>query len=221
MKKQFIKTQSGLHVPKSLQNQPLAIQQLLNFRGACSLISSGILADCDTKPVAGTETEIFLANREDIVDLDYNISNSMIVEGINMVALKKFYKFKGIKQSNNPSAKMNKSKYVNNWIHLLDFLIFANDGAAKKLINDLSSAEVVAIVQNKWKGASGNMAYEMLGFSAGLVLVAAERNPNDAETAGAWKLSLGQDEGQFEDLPPLTIFDTDLATTTSLITALL
>ena len=94
MKKQFIKTQSGLHVPKSLQNQPLAIQQLLNFRGACSLISSGILADCDTKPVAGTETEIFLANREDIVDLDYNISNSMIVEGINMVALKKFYKFK-------------------------------------------------------------------------------------------------------------------------------
>lgn len=220
MKTKYKKSESGILLPTQGTGLIHGVNQGPIVMAACAKFAAGVLADCDTKPVAGTETEIYLCNREDIASLTYDVANNLIVEAITMTGVTLWYKFKGIKQSNSPTVKMNKTKYLNNWIHGLDFLVFANDGATKEIIMDLSNSEICAIVQNKWKGTAGNMAYELYGFGAGLVMTAAERNPNDAETAGAWKLTFGPDEGQFEDNVPLTVYDTDLATTKSLVEAL-
>lgn len=188
---------------------------------ACGTLSGGNLANCDTKPKAGTETTLWLFNRADldVSSLTYD-TNPMILTGFSLNATKVTYKFKGIKSSNNPSSSMNRGRYINNWVHNLDFLLFDNSGAGKKVLTELADSEVCAIVENKWKGTSGNMAFELYGLGVGLVLTQASRNPSDADTAGAWRLVLGPDQDQFEDTPPLTIFDTDYETTKSFIVGL-
>lgn len=217
MKINFNQHRSGLYLPE--QKVPLSLEQLLAFR-ACAKVASGITANCNTKPIAGTETTIWIGNLEDLVKpMTMASGSNYIVENFTMTSPAVIYKFTGIKQSNVPSVKMNKGQFVNSWIHGLDFLVFANDGAAKKIVSDLANAAVFAIVENKWKGTGGSMAFEMYGTSVGLVMTAAERNPNDAATGGAWKLTFGPNDGEFEDNVPLTIFDTDYATSKSVITA--
>jgi hypothetical protein len=48
-----------------------------------------------------------------------------------------------------------------------------------------------------------------------------ERNPNDTENLGAFKIELKTQEYAREGKPPVTFFDTDLATTETAIAGLL
>lgn len=189
---------------------------------SCGTITKGITTSCSTKPVGGLEVDIYMANRADIASVTKNVTNDLIVEGITMVATKKFYKFSGLKQSNKASAKMFKGPYFNSWDHGADLIIFSNTADTKaNIIEQLANGDVVLVINNKWKGTNGEQALEMLGYEVGLTGVTVERVSDDADTQGAWKVTLGPPDGEHEPRTPLTIFDTNYADSLAVVTALL
>lgn len=185
---------------------------------ACGLVTSHQLVNCNTKPKAGMEVTILIGNRTEISSLGYNASNAYIVESITMVTGKKFWKFQGIKQSNVFETTMQRLKYFNGWNHGGSFLIFDNSGATVKQITDeIANGDFVVIVENKNKGADGEMAFEMHGFGCGLVATEIKRAPQDQDTQGAWFIKFGAVENEYESNPPLKVFVTDYAATQAVI----
>lgn len=84
----------------------------------------------------------------------------------------------------------------------------------------MKDGNFVCIVENNYVSATGNTKYEIYGAGAGLKAESIERNPNDTENLGAFKIALKTQEYARESKPPVTLFDTDLATTDTLVTNL-
>jgi hypothetical protein len=189
----------------------------------CSTITSGNIAGCATIPKGGLEIDYYVINREHI-DLtlttfgtDGEIDN-LVLTGVNVA-----YKFTAKGTANSDQVDMFEGKYTNdNWTHIFNSIIFDNTAATKKnIIKKFPSSDVVVIKNNKWKGTTGNMAFEALGFGVGLTGKAIQRKSDDGETQNAWKVSLASPKDQYEDNPGLNVFDTDYSTTLSMLEALL
>ena len=189
---------------------------------SCGTLTVGITTNCSTKPVGGLDVDVYIANRADIASLTKDGTNDLIVEAITMAATKKFYKFSGLKQSNKASVKMFKGPYFNSWDHGADLIIFSNTADTKaKIIEQMANGDMVMIINNKWRGTAGNQAFEMLGYEVGLTGNVIERVSDDADTQGAWKVTLGPPDGEHEPRTPLSVYDTDYATTLALVEALI
>lgn len=188
---------------------------------ACGAITAGIELSCDDPLVAGVDATFYIANKDEIASITYDPSNPMLATDINMVATKTFFTIEGQLQSTEPLSAMVKGKYVNQWEHTVSFLIFKIDPDTKNQILKMKDGNFVAIVKNNYTGATGDSKYEIYGAGAGLKADVIERNPNDAENLGAFKVTLKTQEYAREGKSPVTFFDTDLATTEAAITALL
>lgn len=167
-------------------------------RSPCGTISEGFAANCDTAPVAGLEVDVYLANRDDI-----NTSTTVIdgrkITTLAMKSAKELYKFTGFKSSNNSAITMNQGKYKNNWIHLVGLILFDNTPDTKEnIVEKLADANLVAIVRNKWKGASSAHEFELFGYDVGLEASVLEKKSDDTDTQGAWKGTLSSPKDQFE-----------------------
>lgn len=188
---------------------------------ACGAITSGITLSCDDPIESGVNATFYMANKDDIASFTYDAANTMLVTGITMKATKKFYKIEGQLQSTEPLATMVKGKYVNNWEHTVSFLIFKIDPATQLQVLNMKDGNFVCIVQNNYTGVTGNSKYMIYGGGAGLKADVIERNPADAETLGAFKITLKTAEYAREAKQPMTFFDTSLATTETELAALL
>lgn len=80
---------------------------------------------------------------------------------------------------------------------------------------------MVGIVNNKYKGTSGNSAYEVYGADAGLIVSQNIRDIINQENQGAFDVILKSDENSLEPHMPKTFFITDLATTKAAVEGLL
>lgn len=187
----------------------------------CGAITSGITLNCQDPLEAGVVATFYIANKDDIASISYDPGNPMLVDGITMAAGKNFFTFEGQLQSTEPNFAMVKGKYVNQFEHTVGFLIFKIDPTTKEEVLNMKDGNFVCIIQNNYTGATGNSKYEIYGAGAGLKAEVIERNPADAETLGAFKISLKTQEYAREAKPPVTFFDTDLATTDAAIQALL
>ncbi len=186
----------------------------------CGAIAGGVTLNCEDPLVAGVVATFYLANKNDIASVTYDATNPMLVTDITMKASKFFYKFEGQLQSTEPLFAMVKGKYVNQYEHTLGFLIFNISPAVKKEIVNMKDGNFVAIVENNYVSTTGDTKYEIYGVGAGLKAETMERNPNDTENLGAFKISLKTQEYARESKPPVSLFDTDLATTETLICTL-
>lgn len=107
------------------------------------------------------------------------------------------------------------------WSHEVDFLAFNVLAADKKQIEKLKNGDIVAIVYNKFKGVSGNGAFEVYGFDAGLRVDTAERDVSNADTQGAFSIKLMSDQAVgLEPFLPKTLFITDYATSLAVVEGL-
>lgn len=189
---------------------------------ACGAASAAILYDCTNPLVGGTESIIYVANRTDIAS--YTLSG-LTITAITMVATKKFFKIEGATGANGssarPSVKMSKQPYAKGWEHKVQCLAFPIDPTTKLQIEALNLADLVIIVQNKMRGATGNCAYELLGKDVGLTTDAVERDPNNKDTQGAWDMTFLTTPGAYEPHVPYAFFNTDYATTAAAIAALI
>lgn len=207
---------------------------------ACGEISAGIALDCKARLVAGTMENIILMNYDKFKALNdtqlvFDALNNLVVSDINFTGSDPgtyAWQFTGKKNSNAPLVEAQRGTYDLYYKHTLGFKVFANDPNAKAIIDSMSDSLVVAIVQNKNTTSDstdgtvtptdGNSAYEIYGADSGLQLATSTRNPNDAETKGAWDLVLSNDDNELEGHVPLTIWDgTSYATTKTMVDALL
>lgn len=183
----------------------------------CGAIASGVTLNCTDPLVAGVVATFYIANKDDIASITYDNTNPMLATDITMKATKFFYKYEGQLQSTEPNFTMVKGKYINQFEHNVSFLVFNISPETKQEILNMKDGNFVCIVENNYVSATGNTKYEIYGAGAGLKAESIERNPNDTENLGAFKIALKTQEYARESKPPVTLFDTDLATTDTLV----
>lgn len=174
----------------------------------CNSISAGVVVDCDKPLVPGVETDILLANKQDVAGYTVDVSNPLLVTAITMKSGKQFYKFEGQNDSVEPLSRLVQTRYNDFFEHEARLKVFSNDEDDKLTVEKLIKGLVVALV----KGKDGR--WELYGKDIGLKAVEFERNPNNQDTGGAYDILLRTSPNSArEPHLPATFFDTDAATT--------
>ena len=186
---------------------------------ACGTITADIEIDCDPL-TGGVAPTFYIANKDDILSSTLD-TNPMLLEDITMKPTKNFFTIEGQLKSFEPKFTMVKGTYINQYEHEVAFLVFDISAATKQQILAMKDGSFVVIAENNHTGTTGESKYEVYGLGGGLRAEIQERTPQDAETLGAFKITLKTQEYAREGKPPLTLFDTDAATTATLITTLL
>jgi hypothetical protein len=189
---------------------------------SCSNIASGIAKNCTAQISGGADDRLILINYEDWKNavITRNVSNHQIIENIVLATGVVGYVFEGQNNSNAPKASMVVGKTFNNFNHDVAFLALSKDAATKKTLENLSKGRVVAIVQNNYKGTSGESAFEVYGGDAGLLCTAMESDVNNNDTGGAYAITLASKAPSLEPHLPATIYITDFATTKAIVDGL-
>lgn len=186
----------------------------------CSKITTGfIVADCDGPALAGTTGRVILVSFTDIDRAKSKVAANVISE----IVLKqgaKGYEVDSLPNAVVGEAPITAGTYVATFQHNLTVRIFKKSEAAKKFVNQLSTARVVAIVENNERGADGEVKYEVYGWNSGLSLT--DLTDSTEMTDGvAYQIGLGSSSAAQEKSLPLSFFNTDEATTDEAVEALL
>ncbi len=193
----------------------------------CGKLNTGALWDCANKDTGGIEqNEIILINRQDI---DYantvvERDNDKKIHRISYLALvsgAKGYSFNGIpsKRVLSASYQMQTSDFIDTVSHTVNIAIYNQCEKSLVTLNQfVDGAEVVAIVENKSKGADNSCSFQIYGFDRGLK--AGELNYNSNENNGIVLLPLSSREPDFEPYVPYNYLETDYATTKTKIESL-
>ena len=189
----------------------------------CGEISASILASCDNQITGGVNPRLLLANKSDVPEsaYGYNVTNPKIIESITLSSSPAayFYAFEGFRTSVAPKIATVDNPYRKAYDHTIEFIVFANTPEAKLQLEGMADGTLVAIVENNDTGVSGNAAFELYGKKQGL-FAKIEREVNNADLQGAYKVTLNSPPDNKEPNLPATIFITDYNTTKTMIDAL-
>jgi len=193
------------------------------FGTLCGKISANQTINCDNPLQAGSEDTLTLINWEDWLDasLTLNSLNPQIVENIILSSGIVAYTMDGKNNSIAPKFEMIKQPFAEVYNHELNYKVFGVNAAAKAQLEKKAKGRFVAIVSNKYKGASGDAAYEIYGADAGLVVTQMIRDVNSSDTQGAFDIILKTSDLSPEPHMPKTLFLTDYATTKAIVEGLL
>lgn len=189
----------------------------------CAKISASVAVNCDNPIQGGTKDVLYLFNFDDILDatLTRNGSNSQIIEDILLGSGITGYSFEGINSSTLPKNTFVKGRFLGAFDHEVNFKIWDLTPAIKEELEKMAKGRFVAIVENNYKGTAGNAAFEIYGLDSGLVLEAMERDPANADTQGAYDVTLKSSEQSREPHLPATFFNTSYANSKALVEALI
>lgn len=187
----------------------------------CGGITAGIANSCTVKLIGGVEDTLILINKSDIAGYTRNATDPQIIEAISKATGKMGYLFEGKKSSIDAQVDLVTARFSEGFAHQIIFRAFGNSAAIKKQIALLAQSNVVAIVENRFKGTAGDGAFEIFGLEQGLVLTAATSNKSDAETQGAWVLTLRTQDGSIEGYPPASMYVTSYAASKAVFEGLL
>tara|TARA_R110001632_G_scaffold42233_2_gene106655 strand:+ start:698 stop:1291 length:594 start_codon:yes stop_codon:yes gene_type:complete len=189
----------------------------------CGKISAGLTIDCATPLQAGAEDELILINRDDWLDaaITLNATNPQIIEAVTLATGIEGYSYQGKNNSIGPKYEFIKQTFAEVYNHEINFKVFNVDPVAKEQLEKMAKGSMVAIVQNKFKGGTGDSAYEVYGADAGLIVSQNIRDIINQENQGAFDVIIKSDEQALEPHMPKTFFITDLATTKAAVETLL
>jgi hypothetical protein len=181
----------------------------------CGKLSSNILLNCDYPLIGGSKDILKLINFDDLDGVTRNASNPQIIEAITLLSspATQAYQIEGKNSSNDLRAALVKARYSEGYDHEVIFRIFTNGPEVKEQIEAMGKGKFIAVIENNFRGATGNAAFEIYGLDVGLELVEAETNKSDAETQGAYVLTLRTPELYKEPHLPATFFVTSYAAT--------
>lgn len=186
----------------------------------CSKITTGFTMDeCNNPALAGTAARVILMSYSDInkglsVVTDNVISEIVLKTG--MIA----YEVDSLPNASVGEDVLNVGTYNRTHQHNLTIRIFKKDEAAKKFVNGLTNARVVAIVENNNRGTDGDTKYEVYGWDSGLVLndlTASTEMTDDV----AYVFTVGSGTNDREGTLPKSFYNTDEATTDAAVEALI
>ncbi len=193
---------------------------------ACTGITASILINCDQPLVVGTKDILYLINRDDIDNIMFD---STLDSGINQLALslnlissRYIYKIEGRNNSNEPSAVLRKGRYFDTYEHKISFKVFGNGPEIKSQLESMIQAgNLVAIIENNYRGTGDASAFEIYGYNAGLEVIECSRVINDNDTQGAYSIVLKTPEQQGEPHLPYSLLAGDYTATKEMLNNLL
>lgn len=192
---------------------------------ACTGITASILINCNQPLVVGTKDILYLINKDDIDSISFESEltsgTNRLVTYLNLIDDKFIYKIEGRNNSNEPSATLRKGRYFDTFEHKISFKVFDNSPETKSQIETMiQKGNLVAIIENNYRGASDKSAFEIYGFNAGLEITECSRVINDNDTQGAYSLVLKTPEQQGEPHLPYSYLAGDYIATKSTLNSL-
>lgn len=183
---------------------------------ACEgLITADILFDCANPSVGGLEVDVLLIYAEDINIQTTTVSNSnkILLTNLALKSAKTAFKLQGVKQINGTSYELVKKEFgPDKFKHMFTGVILNPSAANKLQATHLSEGgKYVVVVEQKWKGASNADAFQVYGLKSGLELMTLTYNSK--ENDGTISFTLESTEGFEEPTVPMTLLETDYATT--------
>ncbi len=206
----FIAASIGLSV--------ICIGQGFAFVTLCGFIDADILVNCPDPISGGTNDRLILINFDDLASVTVI---GGVITAINMVATKTGFVMQGKNNSVAPTQALVKQRFGEVYDHMVNYKTFTLDATVKATLEKKVKGKFIAIIENNYKGTGGNAAFEMFGLNAGLIVGELTRDPNSADTQGAYDITMTSSEFAKEPKLPATIFLTDYAVTKAIVDGIL
>lgn len=186
----------------------------------CSKIKTGFINQVCGKPaIAGTTARVILLSYSD-VDKSKSVVTDNVISSLILKTGATGYEVDSLPNATVGSDTINAGTYLKTHQHNVVVRIFKKSEAAKKFVNGLTNARVIAIVENNDTGDEGNTKYEVYGWDSGLELT--EITVTTEMTDGvAYQVTLANGTIAQEGSLPMSLFDTDEATTDLMVDGLL
>lgn len=186
----------------------------------CSKIKTGFTNQVCGKPaIAGTTARVILLSYSD-VDKSKSVVTDNVISSLILKAGATGYEVDSLPNATVGSDTINAGTYLKTHQHNVVVRIFKKSEAAKKFVNGLTNARVIAIVENNDTGDNGDTKYEVYGWDSGLELT--EITVTTEMTDGvAYQVTLANGTIAQEGSLPMSLFNTDEKTTDLLVDGLL
>lgn len=186
----------------------------------CSKIKTGFTNQvCDKPAIAGTTARVILLSYSD-VDKSKSVVTDNVISSLILKAGATGYEVDSLPNATVGSDTINAGTYLKTHQHNVVVRIFKKSEAAKKFVNGLTNARVIAIVENNDTGDNGDTKYEVYGWDSGLELT--EITVTTEMTDGvAYQVTLANGTIAQEGSLPMSLFNTDEKTTDLMVEGLL
>lgn len=186
----------------------------------CSKIKTGFTNQVCGKPaIAGTTARVILISYSD-VDKSKSVVSDNVISSLILKAGATGYEVDSLPNATVGSDTINAGTYLKTHQHNVVVRIFKKSEAAKKFVNGLTNARVIAIVENNDTGDNGDTKYEVYGWDSGLELT--EITVTTEMTDGvAYQVTLANGTIAQEGSLPISLFNTDEKTTDLMVDGLL
>ena len=186
----------------------------------CSKINVGFdMETCTDLAKSGTGARVILLSFTDI-DKVKSVVTDNVISSIVLNSGAQGYEVDSLPNATVGEDSINAGTYVNTHTHQVTARIFQKSEAAKKFINGLTNARVVAIVENNETGEDGDVKYEVYGWDSGLKINSLTASTEISDNI-AYEVVLASDDTAHEGSLPKSFFDTDIDTTEAALEALL
>lgn len=186
----------------------------------CSKIKTGFTNQVCGKPaIAGTTARVILLSYSD-ADKSKSAVTDNVISSLILKAGATGYEVDSLPNATVGSDTINAGTYLKTHQHNVVVRIFKKSEAAKKFVNGLTNARVIAIVENNDTGDNGDTKYEVYGWDSGLELT--EITVTTEMTDGvAYQVTLANSTIAQEGSLPMSLFNTDEKTTDLMVEGLL
>lgn len=186
----------------------------------CSKIKTGFTNQmCGRPAIAGTTARVILLSYSD-VDKSKSAVTDNVISSLILKAGATGYEVDSLPNATVGSDTINAGTYLKTHQHNVVVRIFKKSEAAKKFVNGLTNARVIAIVENNDTGDEGDTKYEVYGWDSGLELT--EITVTTEMTDGvAYQVTLANGTLAQEGSLPMSLFNTDEKTTDLMVEGLL
>lgn len=174
---------------------------------------------CGKPAIAGTAARVILISYSD-VDKSKSVVTDNVISSLILKAGATGYEVDSLPNATVGSDTINAGTYLKTHQHNVVVRIFKKSEAAKKFVNGLTNARVIAIVENNDTGDNGDTKYEVYGWDSGLELT--EITVTTEMTDGvAYQVTLANGTIAQEGSLPISLFNTDEETTDLMVEGLL
>lgn len=186
----------------------------------CSKIKTGFTNQVCGKPaIAGTTARVILLSYSD-ADKSKSVVTDNVISSLILKAGATGYEVDSLPNATVGSDTINAGTYLKTHQHNVVVRIFKKSEAAKKFVNGLTNARVIAIVENNDTGDNGDTKYEVYGWDSGLELT--EITVTTEMTDGVtYQVTLANGTIAQEGSLPMSLFNTDEETTDLMVEGLL
>lgn len=190
----------------------------------CGKLTTDFLFDCENRSTGGVGQVVKLYNRSDINyatsvltidETNHKITSIAVKNAAPVIEIQSLPGKRLISATFTPSD----TDYGTFWNHQLRFPVLGVSEDALISLRALGNgAELVAIVEDNYKGANGLDTFKVYGWTNGLKMI---EGPYDSNANnGNIPIVLGSKEPDLEPNPPLIWLTTDAATTKAAFDAL-